>query len=68
MATRLSIEEQAAISLLIAADATAEYRGGMSGVGAREAIDQQTGIFDMDDILVDNRRIGTILTSERGVL
>jgi hypothetical protein len=54
MATRRSIEEQKAISLLITAEATAEYRGGMSVVEAREAIDQQAGIFDMDDIFIDN--------------
>jgi hypothetical protein len=40
--------------LNVAADATAERRGELSVIASREAIEQQAGIFDMDDIFVDN--------------
>jgi hypothetical protein len=49
-ATRLSFDEQRAIALLVDANATAEYRAGMTEPQAREAFDEQAGTFEMEDI------------------
>jgi hypothetical protein len=46
---RLSADEQDAIRILIAANATAQYRGGIFAVEAQEIVDNQAGMFDLDD-------------------
>jgi hypothetical protein len=54
MTTPLGIDEQPAIGLLIDPDATAESRAGMTDAQARDALDEQAVMFEMEDMeLVD---------------
>jgi hypothetical protein len=46
---RLSADEQDAIRILIAANATAQYRGGISAAEAQKIANNEAGMFALDD-------------------
>jgi hypothetical protein len=72
MVARLTGAEHEVIGILNNADATGEYRARMTAAEAREALDEQAGIFEMEDMDLELWfflwRLGTILVQWAGVL